>query len=372
MPSVKNIKRVVIKIGSNVLSGGTGLRKPFFTHLAAQIGFLHRRGIKAVIVSSGAIAAGMAALGLTRKPHPIPEKQALAALGQPLLMNTYARSFVRHKMRIAQILLTQSSLENRNHFLNARHAIQALLNKDIVPIINENDTVVVDEIKVGDNDQLSAHAANLVEADLLVILSDVDGLFDKNPAAHADAKLISRVGKIDEGILGMVYENHTVSSTGGMATKLRAAQIATGYGIPVFITSGFRRYFLRDLLLGKAVGTLFEPSLDPLAARKHWILNVLKPKGRIVVDAGARRALIENKKSLLPSGITLVDGVFEIGDCVAIHDDGDALIAKGLASYSRQELERIRGIKSSQIEKTLGYRYGDEAIHRDDLVLVGP
>lgn len=366
---LQQLKRVVIKIGSNVLSDASGIRKDFFVNFAKQIHFLVEHNIHPIVVSSGAIATGMSVLGLDAKPKAIPIKQALAAIGQPLLMQTYAKTFKKYQLSIAQILLTQSSLENRQHFLNAKNAINALLKHHIIPIINENDTVVVEEIKVGDNDQLSAHVANLVNADLLIILSDVAGLYDKNPQQHQDAQLIPVVEKVNKKIFDLIYQSPNQRSTGGMLTKLKAAKIASEYGMPVIITSGFQKNFITSLFSPKFTGTLFQPQKDLLTSRKNWIANVVKPKGQVIIDAGAVQAIVHQQKSLLPSGILEISGKFQIGDCLEIFDEQKNLIAKGLSHYSSLELVKIRGAKTSEIEKILGYKYSDEVVHRDDLVL---
>ncbi len=253
----KSLHRLVIKIGSNVLSGETGLRKNFFGELARQVRHLQNNKIETVIVTSGAVATAMAHFGKKWKPESIPEKQAYAAFGQPMLMHQYALSFARQDLAIAQILLTQADLENRKRFLNAKQAINTLLGKKIIPIINENDTVAVDELKFGDNDQLSAHVANLVNADLLLILSDVAGLYDKDPSRFKDAKIIPVVETIDVRIEAMIFKTHEGKSTGGMATKIKAAKLCTHYGLPLRITSGFQKDIAVKLLNQTLKGTLF-------------------------------------------------------------------------------------------------------------------
>lgn len=250
-------KRLVLKIGSNVLSGPNGLRSRFFSHLADQVAQARAGGSEIVIVSSGAIASAMAELGIAEKPALIPEKQALAALGQPLLMHTYTLAFRKKGLRVAQLLLTQPDLDDRKRFLNARHALAALLARGITPIINENDSVVVDEIKFGDNDRLSAHVAHLAEADALMILTDIDGLYDKNPDTHPDAKLISHVSGVDEKIHSFVFAGGSGKGTGGMASKIEAACIAATHRIPLYITNGFRKNFLTEYLQGILHGTFF-------------------------------------------------------------------------------------------------------------------
>lgn len=256
----KKIQRILIKIGSNVLKDDQGLRKEFFTHLAAQMAFLVKRGLSPILVSSGAIASAMAFLNKTRRPELVAERQAYAAIGQPILMNEYARVFKKYRLHCAQILLTKADLENRQRSLNAKQALDVLIAEGIIPIINENDTVAVDEIKIGDNDQLSAHVACLVRADLVIILSHVDGLYDTNPAKNKNAKLIEKVTKIDGATRSLVFSSHDHNSVGGMETKLKAAKICLEQGIPLVITSGFRKKFIEKTLNGTIRGTFFVPS----------------------------------------------------------------------------------------------------------------
>lgn len=258
LPS-ENSQRILIKIGSNVLKDAKGLRQSFFSHLAGQMDFLVKKGMRPILVSSGAIAAAMAFLNKTRRPDLVPERQAYAAIGQPILMNEYARVFKKHGLHCAQILLTKADLEDRQRALNAKHALDVLISEGIIPIINENDTVAVDEIKIGDNDQLSARVAHLVRADLVIILSHVDGLYDANPAKNKKAKLIHKVTKIDAAIRSLVFSSHDHNSVGGMATKLKAAQICLEQGIPLVITSGFRKGFIEKTLAGTVRGTFFVP-----------------------------------------------------------------------------------------------------------------
>jgi len=366
----RKIKRLVVKIGSSVLSDASGLKSAFFAHLAEQVAELKSSGVETVIVSSGAVAAAMAAFGQAKKPHLIPEKQAFAAYGQPLLMQHYTAAFKKKGLPVAQILLTHPDLENRNRFLNAKLVIDELLGRGIIPVVNENDSVVVEELKFGDNDRLSAYVSNVAEADLLVILSHVDGLYDGNPEKDANTKLIPIVEKVDSATGQLVFQNKNELGTGGMASKLEAAQIGLDFGIPVFITNGTKKGCLTKIFSSSAVGTYFQPNLSPLSARKHWISKVLKPKGEIVVDTGAKDALTAKKRSLLPSGVKAVKGHFERGDCIAVNDVGGKLVAKGLALYSWWEVEKIMGRKSIEIEKILGYKYADEIIHRDDLVVL--
>ncbi|MBF0104413.1 MAG: glutamate 5-kinase [Deltaproteobacteria bacterium] len=368
--NMKLIRRVVIKIGSNILSDGRGIRTAFLNHLAGEIQFLKDRHIETVIVTSGAIASAMSFFKQGRKPVSVAEKQAYAAVGQPLLMNHYAKVLKKKGMSLGQILLTQDGFENRTRFLNAKHTLNALLAHQIIPIINENDTVTVDEIKIGDNDRLSAHVAHLIDADLLVILSHVDGLYNRNPADGEACEVVPVVDAVDKTIWSCIYENRDERTVGGMQTKLMAAGYCMDYGIPVLITNGHTKYFIRKIFDSTVTGTWFVTRKKTLSARKHWISNIRNPKGRIAVDAGARRALQEGKKSLLPSGIVAVSGDFDVGDCVAITDGTGAVFAKGLCSYSKNEVKKIMQQKTAEIEKILGYKNSDEVVHRDDMVVL--
>jgi glutamate 5-kinase len=369
MLNTKKIKRVVIKIGSNVLTDEKGVRKIFLKRLAQQITFLHEKRIDVVLVSSGAIAAAMAVLDSTR-PQSIPEKQAYAAIGQPMLIHEYSKVFAGKGVTVAQILLTQDGLEHRERFMNAKHTIQTLLAKKVVPIINENDSVAVAEIKIGDNDHLSAHVACLLEADLLIILSDVDGLYDGDPSKKKDVQLISQVESIGTKVESYIYTSKEVRSVGGMQTKLQAAKICTGRGISVVITNGLKQKFIETVFQKERKGTLLLASDTKLSSRKHWIGHVQKAKGKIVVDKGAVKAVLQGKKSLLPSGIKGASGKFQVGDCIDIVDDRGKLLGRGLSGYSWKDVETIKGCKSQQIQKLLGYKYGDAVVHRDDLVIL--
>lgn len=374
MPSVAHIrtdhlKRVVIKIGSNVLTDKKGIKKGFLSHLAEQILFLKNKKIQAAIVSSGAISAGMSLFQRTLKPATIEEKQALAAIGQPVLMNRYAAAFEKKHLKVAQVLLTQDGLENRTRFLNARHTLDQLFKMDIIPVINENDTVAVDEIKIGDNDQLSAHVSHLIGTDLLIILSHVEGLYNKDPRRHADATLIPVVPKIDNGIWSCIYHSKDHRTTGGMTTKIHSAKIATSFGIPVAITSGMKKNFIKNIFSHEFRGTFFPAGKERLKARKHWISSVQRPKGQVAVDEGAEQALVSGKKSLLPTGIVAVMGSFAVGDCVEIVNRQKKKLGKGLTSYSSIEIEKVMGHKTGEIKKILGYKYADEIVHRNDMVL---
>ncbi|BCR03600.1 glutamate 5-kinase [Desulfuromonas versatilis] len=364
-----HVKRVVIKIGSGVISDQKGLEEGQIASISRDVCALRARGLEVVLVSSGAVAAGRGDLGITGRPQSIPLKQAAAAIGQSRLMRAYKEAFNSQGTKVAQVLLTRDDLANRRRYLNARNTLMTLLEYDIVPIINENDTVVVDEIRFGDNDNLSAMVTNLTESSLLTILSDVDGLYDKDPRKHPDARRISEVERVTEEIEAMAGGAGSLVGTGGMFTKVRAAKRAALYGAGTIIVNGRIPGILPRLFDGEELGTYFLPARDRMAAKKHWIAFTKKPRGKLFVDEGARRALMENGKSLLPSGIKGVEGGFERGDAVRLCDLDGVEFAKGVINYSLPELLPILGKKTSEIAAILGYKYGDEVVHRDNLVL---
>jgi glutamate 5-kinase len=367
---LKKAKRVVVKIGSGVLAGDNGIDSCFLDGLASEIAALRARKIEVVIVSSGAVAAGRTVLGLTDRPRTLPQKQAAAAIGQSRLMRAYEEAFSGYDLKVAQILLTRDDLANRRRFQNARGTLDTLLSFGIIPVINENDTVVVDELKFGDNDNLSALVTNLVEAQLLLIMTDIDGLYTADPRSNPDATLISQVRVITREMERGAGGSGTSVGTGGMATKLAAAKKVVKSGGSAIVFAGKETGNLTRIMAGEPVGTLFLPAGESLNRRKHWIAFTLRPAGSIHVDAGAREVLARHGKSLLPSGIAKVDGRFDRGACVRIVAPDGAEFARGIVDYSSQEVEVIRGHKSSDIEKLLGFRYGDDVIHRDNLVLL--
>jgi glutamate 5-kinase len=364
-----HVRRVVIKIGSGVISGETGLDLARIEGICQDIVALRQRGYEIVVVSSGAVAAGKGDLGITGRPQTIPLKQAAAAIGQSRLMRTYKDAMRPQGVTVAQVLLTRDDLANRRRYLNARNTLMTLLEFGVVPIINENDTVVVDEIRFGDNDNLSAMVTNLVEAQLLVILSDVDGLYDSDPRLNPQARLITEVERISDEIEAMAGDEGGPLGTGGMATKIKAAKRATLFGAGTAIINGCTPHNLRYLFDGHELGTYFLPVRDPIASRKHWIAFTKKPRGKLLLDEGARAAIIDGGKSLLPSGIRSIDGEFDRGDAVRLCTLDGKEFAKGVTNYSSPELLRIIGRKTSEIETILGYKYGDEVVHRDNLVV---
>lgn len=368
--TLSQAKRIVVKVGSSLLTdGGRALDPKFLQKLAGELHALRQEGKQVALVTSGAVAAGVAALGIA-KPREIPRKQAVAAVGQSKLMHAYEQAFGALGVQVAQVLITGDDLGHRHRFLNARNAVSALFDMGVLPIFNENDTVAVEEIKVGDNDNLSALVASMIEADLLVILSDVAGLYDADPRANADARRLSVVAEIDEGVERLAGGAGSTAGTGGMITKLQAAKKAAASGVPTLIAAGLESDVLKRLVAGEDLGTLFQSSADKMASRKHWIGFVLKSVGKLVLDAGAAKAVRESGKSLLPSGVTAAEGKFQRGDAVSICDASGHEFARGVAEYGVDEVRRIAGKKSTEIEAILGYKYGDELVHRDDLVLL--
>jgi glutamate 5-kinase len=366
---LEKVRRVVLKVGSRVLTAkGRTLSQPVFDRMAREISGAKKRGYEIVLVSSGAIAAGMGRLGLLEKPKTMPEKQASAAIGQSALMWSYEKAFSFYGEKVAQILLTRDDLSNRNRYLNARNTLLTLLDFGVIPIINENDTVVVQEIKFGDNDNLSALVTNLVNADLLVILSDIDGLYDKDPRVHRGARLIRFVDRVTEEMEQKATGTLSPFSVGGMVTKLQAARKAAFFGVPTVLANGMVEGLLDKILSGEEVGTLFTSQVNKLTSRKHWIAFTLNAQGRIVVDEGAKRAILQKGKSLLPSGVLFAEGKFGQGDPVALFDGNGREFARGLTNYDSSEINKIKGLKTSEVESRLGYRYSDEIVHRDDLV----
>ena len=365
------MKRLVIKIGSNILTAqGGGLDMERMQLLADDIAAVRESGAETVVVSSGAVAAGMKKLGLKEKPKDIILKQATAAVGQSSLMWAYEKCFAAHGKKVAQILLTRDDFSDRKRYMNSRNTLITLLSYGVIPVINENDTVASDEIRFGDNDHLASLVAGMIEADRFVILSDVDGLFTDNPCRTAEATLIGRVDEITPALLAKAGGAGSVVGTGGMYSKILAAQRAVNNGIPVNIINGRTAGALLSLLQGTPLGTEFLTKKGKMPSRKRWIAYGSKTRGSIAIDDGAVRALVHCGGSLLPSGIISVSGSFETGDAVYCVDAKGKRIAKGLANYASAEIEKIRGRKTSEIEEILGYRYSDEVIHRDNLALL--
>jgi glutamate 5-kinase len=358
-------RRVVVKIGSRLLAEDVETRVAV---LAAEARQLADRGIQTVIVTSGAIALGVKGLKLAERPKTMPGLQAAAAVGQGRLIHVYEKALQSQGLASAQVLLTHDDVRDRRRYLNARHALNELLRLGAVPVINENDTVSVDEIKFGDNDRLAALVTSLVEADALVILTDVAGLYDGDP--NAGASLIPEVHDIDREARPVAAGSSSGVGTGGMSSKVEAARIAGRFGVVTLVASGRRERPVSSLLEGASDGTVFWPSVSRMQSRKHWIAYALRPTGTLVVDGGAKRALIDGKKSLLPSGVRKVSGRFGAGEAVSITTEDGIEFARGLVAFDSDEVERIAGKRSSELETTLGYRAVDEVVHRDDLVLL--
>ena len=369
---LRRVRRAVVKVGSNVLAGATGLRRERVRALSADIAALVGAGRQIVVVSSGAVAAGAARVGGGERSHGrIEWRQAAAAVGQIGLMAAYERAFAAHERQVAQVLLTHADLADRRRYLNARHTLRTLLDLGIVPIVNENDTVAIEELRFGDNDNLSALTASLVEADLLVILSDVDALYTSDPRVDAAATPVRVARADDPSVAAAAGPALSGVGTGGMASKIAAASKAAAAGIPTFVADGTQDGILAALFeAATETGTLLLADGDRLAHRKHWIAYALKPAGAVHVDEGAERALARGGRSLLPSGVRGVVGGFGVGDCVRCLGPDGREFARGLVNYTAAEVDKIKGAQTRDIERLLGYKGSDEVIHRDDLALV--
>ena len=369
---LKPTRRVVAKVGSAlVTNGGAGIDRSAIARWAADVAALRADGVEVIFVSSGAVAEGMARLGWRERPKAMPELQAAAAVGQMGLVNVYEQAFAAHGLHTAQVLLTHEDLADRKRYLNARSTLKALLKHNVIPIINENDTVTTDEIRFGDNDSLGALVANLIDAQVLVLLTDQQGLYTNDPRRDPEAKFIS-VGRADD----MQYEamaggTGSGISRGGMLTKILAARRAANTGIHTVIASGHEPNVLHRLLSGEAIGTLLYAPEASLAKRKSWLADHLQLRGKVTLDAGAAKALLHGGKSLLPIGVVAVSGEFERGDAIGCIDPTGRELARGLANYSANETLRIMRKPSSEIESVLGYVDEDELIHRDNLVVTG-
>ena len=364
-----NGKRIVIKIGSSLLvddEHGTIHRK-WLTALAEDVAQMRARGQEVLIVSSGAIAVGRRHLKLSDGNLRLEEKQAAAATGMLRLAHAYQEELAHHELTMAQVLMTLDDSENRRRYLNARNTLEALLRLGVVPLINENDTVATDEIRLGDNDRLGARVAAMVSADILILLSDVDGLYTADPQKDGSATIIPKVHEITSEIEAMAGQAQSQVGTGGMVTKLIAAKVAVGAGCSMVIANGHEFNPIRRIEEG-ATCTWFMPKETPRSARKHWIAGTLNPVGKLIIDDGALKAL-QSGKSLLPAGVAGVDGEFQKGDAVIVVNGDATEVGRGLAAYSANDARQLMGHKSSEIEDLLGYRGADEMIHRDDLVL---
>ncbi|MGI5921451.1 MAG: glutamate 5-kinase [Syntrophomonadaceae bacterium] len=365
---LSDCKRIVVKVGTSTLTHSNGkLNLQRIERLVRELADLHNRDREVLLVTSGAIGIGASRMGYKKVPRTMPEKQGLAAIGQGTLLHIYEKIFAEYGKTVAQVLLTREDLDERLRYLNATNALQAILNMKVIPIINENDTVAVEEIKFGDNDTLSALVAGLINADFLLILSDVDGLYDCDPRTHKEARLQSEVYEITD----VMQENSTHRgsrfSSGGMLTKLHAARICMASGIPMIIANSNQTDVIRRIIDGEQLGTLFVPREEKMHARMKWIAFGTVLQGSIVIDAGARTALVDKGKSLLPSGIIRIEGEFDRGMVVGVVTADGQQVARGMVNYNSQELQLIAGRKSQDIEKILGAKDYDEVIHRNNL-----
>jgi glutamate 5-kinase len=367
-------RRIVLKFGTSLLTGGTSrLNMERIEDLVRQVVNLHKQGIEPIIVSSGAIAAGLDRLGLTRKIKGIPFRQVLASVGQGRLMNIYERLFDRYNIRVAQALLTREDIADRAGYLNARNTLMALLELHVVCIVNENDVVSIDEIKeakFGDNDNLSAMLANLVDADLLIILSDIGGLYSADPNRDPNAELVPLVRRIDVKIRRLASVNTSALGTGGMITKIEAASLATSSGVTVVIADGREPDVISKLAAGEAIGTRFLPTTSKLESRKRWMLSGLCTKGKLVIDGGAATALRNQNRSLLAAGIHAVEGRYKRGEIVAIYDTEGNHLGCGITNYNSSDTGIIKGTQSNKIAGLLDFDYGPEVVHRNNLALL--
>ena len=368
---IKQSKRCVIKIGSALLTNdGSALNTAGIVTWVEQISALRKNGIEIVLVSSGAVAEGMCRLGLTKRPDTVHDLQAAAAVGQMGLIQSYESAFSKFDLHTAQVLLTHDDLSNRQRYLNARNTVRSLLKLGVIPIINENDTVVTDEIRFGDNDTLAALVANLIEADYLIILTDQNGLFDRNPREHDDAKLIAQASANDDSLAAMAEGGAGTLGRGGMATKVSAAKLASRSGASTLIAAGKEENVITRLFSGEALGTLLYAEQTPVAARKQWLAGHLQIQGQLILDNGAVKKLCESGSSLLAVGVRDVQGEFNRGEIVSCVDLQGQEIARGLVNYNAQDVIKIKGKASNEIESILGYVDDAELIHRDNLVLV--
>ncbi|MGF7186182.1 glutamate 5-kinase [Desulfitispora alkaliphila] len=368
--TLASAKRIVIKVGTSSLTHENGkLNLLKIEKLTREIADIHNRGLEVILVSSGAIGAGMGKMGFVEKPKTIPEKQATAAIGQGILLHMYEKLFNEYGQVVSQVLLTREDLAARKRYLNARNALLTLIRWNTIPIINENDTLAVDEIRFGDNDTLAALVAGLVDADLLIILSDIDGLYSCDPRTNKDAERLRVVSEIDDKIVELAGGSGSDLGTGGMMTKILAAKIAINSGIPMIIANSSERGVLQQIVEGNIPGTLFVSKENKLHSRKRWIAYGSDISGRIVVDAGASKAIVLKGKSLLPIGIIDVQGQFEMGNVVCVIDTAGTELARGIVNYSSQEIKKIKGHNTQELEEILGYKDYDEVIHRDNLTV---
>ena len=366
-----NVKRVVVKIGSSLLTmGGQGLDKQAINAWVAQMADLSHRSIDVVLVSSGSVAEGMCRLGLKVRPKTLHELQAAASVGQMGLVRVFDDNFQQHGLHAAQVLLTHDDLSDRQRYLNARSTLLTLLKFRAIPVINENDTVATEEIRFGDNDTLAALVANLIEAELLIILTDQDGLYTGDHGIYPDAQLISEISVNDDGLDKMAGDSRSGLGKGGMSTKVRAARLASRSGAATVIAPGSAVNVITDVISGVNIGTYFLPDIEPIAARKRWLAGQLQVRGKLILDSGAVKMLKSNGKSLLAVGVKSVSGQFERGELVSCFDESGLEIARGLVNYGEADAQLLAGKSSSEFESILGYADDSELIHRDNMVLI--
>ena len=366
---LKHAKRILIKIGSGVLTGENGLDLAIIENIVDEIAAFTKQGYQFVVVSSGAIASGRHRMGFKHKLQSLPEKQAAAAIGQGRLMRVYSNAFGKHELIVAQMLLTMSDLTERTRFLNTRNTLNMLLEWGVIPIINENDTVAVEELKFGDNDNLASMMANIMEANILINLTNTDGLYDGNPKDKKKSKLIPLVKDITDDIEKAASSVADPVGMGGMKSKVIAARKVTAFGIPFIIVPGKKKGILHEVFSGENVGTLFLPMEEHLKSKKHWIAFTLRSRGKLYIDDGARSAITQQGKSLLPGGVLAVEGDFSVGDPVTCLDASGQVFAKGLVNYSSRDIDRIKGLKTAKIKQVLGSHPYDEIIHRDNMAV---
>jgi len=369
--NIPTAKRIVVKVGTSTLSHSTGkLNFQRIERLVRELADLANQGKEIILVTSGAVSAGMDRLGLKEKPKTIPEKQAAAAVGQGILLHTYEKIFGEYGQIVAQVLLTREDSVNRKRYANSRNTLLTLLSMGVIPIINENDAVAVDELKIGDNDTLSAMVASIVDADLLIILSDVEGVFTANPQSDPTAALIPEIGDITPEIEDLAGGPGSMRGTGGMYTKIQAAKIAVNSGVVMVIASGFRDGVVREVLSGSNVGTLFLSKESRLHIRKRWLAFGARIRGSVIVDKGCEQAIITTGSSLLPAGITTVDGDFEQGSTIRVLTVEGREIARGVVNYGADDVRKIAGVQTQDIIDKLGSKLYDEIIHRDNMVVL--
>lgn len=364
-------KRVVIKVGSSTLAGDeAGLDRAYVASLVEQVCSLRDAGHAPLIVSSGAIAAGLEPLGLAARPTDMPTLQAAASVGQVRLIEAYTALFAERGVACGQVLLTRHDTADRDAYLHARDTFERLLSLGAVPVVNENDTVAVEEIRFGDNDTLAALVATMVHADLVVILSDIEGLYDADPRITDEARLLAQVDELTDDLVAAAGGSGSAVGSGGMATKIEAARVLMRAGIPLVVCDGRRPGVVVDAAEGRSCGTVFEPGDDTLGARKLWIALGSRPAGEVVIDAGARTALVERHTSLLPAGVVSVAGPFEAGDAVVLRDVSGTIVARGLSELSSADVERVKGMKTPAIAEAFPHLAGKEVVHRDRLAIL--